>query len=154
MSFDPDKYRLLIENLPDAYAHHQIILADDGTPVDYIFLEINSAFEEMTGLKREKIIGKKVTEIWPGIETSEFDWIGIYGKVASSGEPVRFESFSESLGRWYDVSAYSDKPEYFATVFLSRPNILAVSDLETPWTNAFLIITHISLVNIAHLNFL
>ncbi len=117
MSSDSEKYHLLIENMPDAFAYHQIVLADDGTPVDYIFLEINSAFEEMTGLKREKIIGKKVTEILPGIEKSEFDWIGTYGKVASSGEPVRFNSFSEPLGRWYDVRAYSDKTGYFAVTF-------------------------------------
>ena len=117
MAHEKDSYRFLIENLTDAFAYHQIVLADDGTPVDYIFLEVNGAFEEMTGLKREKIIGKKVTEILPGIEKSEFDWIGTYGKVASSGETVRFESFSESLGCWYDVSAYSDKPGYFAVTF-------------------------------------
>jgi PAS domain S-box-containing protein len=106
-----------IENLPDALPTTKIVTDDDGSPVDYIFLEINGAFEEMTGLKREKIIGKKVTEILPGIEKSEFDWIGTYGKVALSGEPVRFESFSEPLGHWYDVSAYSDKPGYFAVTF-------------------------------------
>jgi PAS domain S-box-containing protein len=117
MSRDSENYRLLIENLPDAFAYHQIVTADNGTPVDYIFLEINGAFEEMTGLKRENIIGKKITDILPGIEKSKFDWIGTYGKVALSSETVRFESFFEPLGRWYDVSAYSDKPGYFATVF-------------------------------------
>jgi len=117
MKHDTEKYHLLIENLPDAFAYHQIVIADDGTPVDYIFLEINSAFEEMTGLKREEIIGKKVTEVLPGIENAEFDWIGAYGKVALSGKATRFESFSEPLGRWYDVSAYSDKPGYFVAMF-------------------------------------
>ncbi len=63
MAHEKDIYRFLIENMPDAFAYHQIVLADDGTPVDYIFLEINGAFEEMTGLKREKITGKKVTEM-------------------------------------------------------------------------------------------
>ena len=117
MAHEKDSYRFLIENMPDAFAYHQIVTAEDGTPVDYVFLKVNQAFEELTGLKREKIIGKKVTEILPGIEKSEFDWIGTYGNVASSGEPVRFESFFEPLGRWYDVSAYSDKLECFATVF-------------------------------------
>jgi PAS domain S-box-containing protein len=124
---DSEKFNLIINNLPDAFAYHQIVTADDGTPVDYIFLEINDAFEEMTGLKRENIIGKKVTEILPGIEKSEFDWIGTYGKVASSGEPVRFQSFSETLGRWYDVSAYSGKAGYFAVTF---HNITSQKELE------------------------
>ncbi len=117
MNYNSDEYHLLIENLPDAFAYHQIVKADDGTPVDYVFLEVNSAFEEMTGLKRGEIIGKKVTVVLPDIIKSEFDWIGTYGPVALSGEPVRFDSFSEPLGRWYEVCAYSDKPGFFATVF-------------------------------------
>lgn len=117
MKTEKDSYRLLIEHLPDAFAYHQIILDDQGIPVDYIFLEINKAFEEMTGLKRQEMIGKKATEILPGIEKAEFNWIGTYGKVALGGEQTRFESFYETLGRWYDVSAYSDKPGYFAVAF-------------------------------------
>ncbi len=70
----------------------------------------------VTGLKREKVIGKKVTEVLPGIEKSEFDWIGTYGKVALSGEPFRFEGFSEPLGRWYDLNVYSDEPIFFAAI--------------------------------------
>jgi PAS domain S-box-containing protein len=122
MTPEKDRYRLLMENLPDAYAYHQIILDDRGDPVDYTFLEVNSAFEEMTRLKRENIIGKKVTEVLPGIERAEFDWIGTYGRVALSSESIRFEIFSEPLGHWYDVSAYSDKPGYFATVFHNTSN--------------------------------
>ena len=117
MNPDSGKYYLLIENLPDAFAYHQVITDDDGIPVDYIFLEVNAAFEEMTGLKRKELIGKKVTEVLPGIEKSEFDWIGTYGKVALSGEPIRFESYSELLCRWYDISAYTDKLGFFATAF-------------------------------------
>ncbi len=117
MNCDSDKYHLLIENLPDAFAYHQVVTAEDGTPVDYIFLEANAAFEEMTGLKREQIIGNKVTEVLPGIEKSEFDWIGTYGQVALSGETTCFESFSEPLGRWYEVGAYSEETGFFATVF-------------------------------------
>ncbi len=71
----------------------------------------------MTGLKRKDILGKKVTEVLPGIERAQFDWIDTYGQVALSGKATRFESFSEPLGRWYDVSAYSDQPGYFVTVF-------------------------------------
>lgn len=58
MRFDSEHYRLLIESLPDAFAYHQVATDDNGIPVDYIFLEVNAAFEEMTGIKRKELIGK------------------------------------------------------------------------------------------------
>jgi PAS domain S-box-containing protein len=111
---EPDDYRFLIENLPDAFAYNQIVLDDRGTPVDYIFIEVNQAYEEMTGLKREAIIGKNATEIYPDINTSEFNWLGTYGRVALTSEPTRFVRFYKPFRCWYDISVYSDKPGYFA----------------------------------------
>ncbi len=52
-----DKYRLPIENLPDAFACHQIVTDNDGKPMDFVFIEVNPAFEEMTSLTREKVVG-------------------------------------------------------------------------------------------------
>ncbi|BER91759.1 HD domain-containing phosphohydrolase [Atrimonas thermophila] len=112
-----ENYRLLIQNLPDGFAYHQIVLDEQGQPIDYLFLEVNPAFEELTGLKREKILGRRVTEVLPGIERSSFDWIGTYGQVALTGETMRFESFSEPLSRWFEVTAYSDRRGFFATIF-------------------------------------
>jgi PAS domain S-box-containing protein len=112
-----DKNHLLLENLPDGFARHQILIDSNGNPVDYLFLDVNPAFEKMTGLTRDRVIGKKVTEVLPEIENSHFDWIGTYGKVALTGESIRFEQYSESFDRWYEVTAYSDEPGFFAVVF-------------------------------------
>jgi len=117
MNHEAGKHRLLFEKMPDAFAYHQIVYDKQGVPVDYIFLAINSAFEEMTGLKRKNVIGKKVTEVHPEIVGSEFDWIGVYGQVAEKEESVRFEQYYEPAGRWYDVSAFTDAPGYFAVLF-------------------------------------
>lgn len=117
MEKDKGRYRLLIENLPNAFAYHEVVTDQAGVAIDYTFLEINRAFEEMTGLKREEIIGKKVSEVLPGIEKSEFDWISVYGRVALTGESAQFETYSEHLDRWYNVSAYSDERGYFCVVF-------------------------------------
>jgi PAS domain S-box-containing protein len=114
---EKDHYCFPIENLPDAFSYEKIVLDDRGTPVDSIFIEVNQAYEEMTGLKRETIIGKKVTEVFPGIEKSTFDWIGTFGRVALTSEPIRFVNFHEPFGHWYEISAYSDKPGYFAVTF-------------------------------------
>ena len=114
MKPDLDNYRFLIENLPDAFAYNRIVLDDQGNPVDYIFIEVNQAYEEMTGLKREELIGKKATEIYPDINTSAFNWLGTYGRVALTTKPTRFIRFYKPFGCWYDISVYSDKPGYFA----------------------------------------
>ena len=119
MEVENKEYRLL-EHLPDAFAYHELMTDNNGNPVDYIFIEVNRAFEQVTGLARDKIIGKKVTEILPGIENSSFDWIGTYGRVALTGEPITFESYFEPLLRWYEVAAYSDESGFFGVVFRDR----------------------------------
>jgi len=117
METDHDNINQALETLPNGFARHQVVLDDQNNPADYIFLEVNAAFEEMTGLKRENILGRKVTEVLPGIEKDDFDWIGVYGKVATEGNSLNFEQYSEPLQRWYEVQIYSDEPGFFTTVF-------------------------------------
>lgn len=117
MKLDNEKYRKLLAKMPDAFAYHQVIYDRVGNPVDYLFLEINDAFEQLTGLKREAVIGKRVTEVHPEIGESAFNWVGVYGQVAMDGESTRFEQYFEPADRWYDVSACSDAPGYFAVSF-------------------------------------
>jgi PAS domain S-box-containing protein len=117
ISESEEKYRQLFEKMLDGFSYHKIVVDEDNKPIDYIFLEVNSEFEELTGLKRENIIGKKVTSVIPGIEDDPAHWIDIYGAVALEGKEFRFEQFAEPLGKWYSVSTYCPKKGYFATVF-------------------------------------
>ncbi|MCP4677285.1 MAG: PAS domain S-box protein, partial [Deltaproteobacteria bacterium] len=112
-----EKYRLLFENMMNGFALHQIVVNEKGKVVDYVFLEINSAFEQLTGLKRNKLIGQKVTEALPGTEKDPADWIGQYGKVALTGQEIRFDQYSQVLGKWYSVLAFSPRKGQFATIF-------------------------------------
>ncbi len=114
---DVTSFDLLIENIGDGYAYHKLIVDPSGKPVDYIFLKVNEAFEQMTGLAREDIIGKKVTEVLPGIDDAVYSWIEIYGKVALQGEKITFQQYSVNLKAWYEVTAFSDEYGYFTTVF-------------------------------------
>ncbi len=98
-------------------AYHKIILDESGKPVDYVFLEVNKSFEELTGMTAKDILNKRVTEVIPGIIKSAFDWIGFYGKIARGGGSHEFEQYSEPLKRWYKVYAYSTEKDYFATIF-------------------------------------
>ncbi len=112
-----EQYQLLFEKMMNGFALHEMVLNDSLEPVDYLFLDVNAAFEEMTGLKKEEIIGKKITQVLPGIEKDPADWIRRYGNVAETGEEIRFQQYSETLGKWYSVLAFSPKGGQFATIF-------------------------------------
>lgn len=112
-----ENYRLLFQNILNGFSLHRIVTDENGTPIDYIFQEVNKAFEEFTGLDRKNILGKRVTEVLPGIENDPADWIRRYGEVALSSKEIRFEQYSQNLERWYSVLAYCPKPGYFATIF-------------------------------------
>lgn len=109
------RYRDLFNNSISGFAVHEIITDDKGKPVDYVFREVNNAFEEHTGLKREDVVNRKATEVIRGIEKTEL--INIYGSVALGGEPVRFEEYTVPLKRYFEVSAFSTKKGEFATIF-------------------------------------
>jgi len=100
------------------FAHHRIVLDEEGKPLDYEFLEVNETFERLTGLKREDVLHKTVGEVLPGIRKGNFDWIAFYGEVALGADEREFEQYSEPLGRWYRVHVYSAERMFFTTLFL------------------------------------
>lgn len=100
------------------YAYHRIVLDDKGIPVDYVFLEVNKAFENLTGLKREHILNKSILETVPGITEGDFDWIGFYGEVALKGLEKNIEQYSQPLDKWYRVHVYSPEKNHFTTIFI------------------------------------
>ncbi len=118
----------LLKVSPFAFAHPKITLDDNGKPVNYIFLEVNRAFEKMTGLKMADITGKKIRDVIPGIENSKFNRIEFYGNVAITGESAVFEQYSEPLGRCYQGQAYSHEKGYFTTLPWNRKPCSVLSD--------------------------
>ena len=109
------RYRTLFNEMTEGFAVHEIICDEKGEPSDYRFLEVNPAFENLTGLKRENVIGRTVREVLPGEDPH---WIEIYGTVALTGKPIHFENYSPVLDRHYDVYAYSPSPRQFAALFM------------------------------------
>lgn len=106
--------RWFINGLPEGFAYHKLVTDSHGRPVDYVFLDINKAFTTMTGLSRDAVIGKKVTEVLPDLQHF---WITTYGRVAQNCSSNSFEQYSEPLERWYEVNAFSQKKHFFVTVF-------------------------------------
>lgn len=95
-----ERYRTLFESTQTGFCIVEMKFDDEGRAIDYMIVEGNEAFSDMTGLRNAN--GKWVSEIAPGLERH---WFDLYGGVASTGEPVRFENPADIFGRWYDVQA-------------------------------------------------
>ena len=50
---DRKQFDMFFDKMLDGFAYHKIVVDKAGKPIDYIFLEVNHAFEKMTGLKRK-----------------------------------------------------------------------------------------------------
>ena len=109
-----EKFRNLFEKMTEGFALHQIICDDRNVPVDYRFLEINPAFEKLTGLKREAVVGRRLSEILPDEDPR---WVEFYGSVALTGQPIHFDQYSPALKNHYEVYAFSPAPRQFAVLF-------------------------------------
>lgn len=94
------RYDALFNSTATGFCIIQMKFDEAMRPVDYMIVEGNPAFAEMTGLHDAN--GKWVSEIAPGLEQH---WFDLYGKVALTGETARFENPADIFGRWYDVEA-------------------------------------------------
>lgn len=107
-------HQTLFREMLNGFALHEIICDEQGSPVDYRFLAVNPAFERLTGLNADDLVGRTVLEVMPNTEKQ---WIDTYGRVALSGEPVRFEDYSQELEKHYLVTAFRPTPGQFACIF-------------------------------------
>jgi PAS domain-containing protein len=105
----------LFRNMHEGFALCEMVHDSAGRPVDFRTLEVNAAWESLTGLPLAAVVGRRVTEIIPGIETF---WIETCTKVVETGEPARFERRLAALERWFQVLAYRTEPGRFAALFL------------------------------------
>jgi signal transduction histidine kinase len=94
------KYRTLFERIDEGFCLLQLVF-EDGRATDYRFIDMNPAFEMHTGLSSAR--GRMAREVLPDLEEH---WFEIYGRVAMTGEPTRFQSGSDVMGRWFDVFAF------------------------------------------------
>lgn len=98
------RYRTLFESIDEGFSLIEVLFDENEKAHDYRFLEINPAFEILTGIPVEAALSAtSVRKLIPDLEEK---WFYIYGQVALTGEPIRFVEKSEALGNWFDVYAF------------------------------------------------
>ena len=91
------------------------MLYENNLPRDFVYIDVNSNFEQLTGLKN--VVGKKVSEVVPGFQSTNQEQLEIYGRVASTGKPERFDTYIEQLGMWFSIAVYSPESGTFIAAF-------------------------------------
>lgn len=107
-------FKALFENGPIGVAYHKMIYDEQGKAIDFLYLDANKTYKELTGINP---IGLRGTQAFPGLENDPFDWIGMFASVAETGQQQRFQQFLQSNQRWYDCVAYQYKPKHFVAAF-------------------------------------
>ena len=107
-------FRKLFENMLNGFAYCKMIREDDGQ-LDFLYLNVNEAFETLTGLKN--VTGKKASEVIPGIQQNDTELLEKYDRVSLTGKPEVFEIFVKSMEMWYSISVYCPQKDFFVAVF-------------------------------------
>jgi PAS domain S-box-containing protein len=109
-----ERYHELFNTMTEGFVLRELIFDENGKPYDYLFLDFNTAFEELIGLTRAQLIGRTQREIYP--DEDPF-WLEIYSRVALGGESVHMEYHPPPYQRYYEAYVYSPVTNQFAVVF-------------------------------------
>ena len=109
-----ERFSSLFDHMLNGIAYCRMIF-EEGCPVDFIYEQVNPSFEKITGLREAE--GKRVSELIPSIHQIQPEILEIYGRVARTGQPERFELYAAPLMIWLDISVYSVQKDYFVAVF-------------------------------------
>lgn len=136
------RYRSLFNGMTEGFAIHEIILDEQGLPCDYRFLDINPAFERLTGLTRAQVVGRLKSEVLPDDDPY---WLEIYGEVALTGQAVHIENYASALQQFFEVFAYRPATNQFAVIFMNvTDRKQAEATLQTTLQRFYLILANMS----------
>jgi PAS domain S-box-containing protein len=108
--------KVLFKRMINAFVLFESVFDNNGTVVSFRFVFINDAYERITGVKNDEVLGKTLHEVWPGTEAS---WIKAYGDVAVTGVPSSFEMYHEPTKKLYYCNVYrpGDSQDRICVIF-------------------------------------
>ncbi|WP_051283743.1 PAS domain S-box protein [Desulforegula conservatrix] len=109
-------YRSLFENMLNSVVHARMIFQGD-IPVDLEYISTNPAFANVTGIT-ESVVGRRISEVIPGYCENNPESIRIFGQVAMTGKPTRWEHYLKELDRWFSFIIYS--PSYGEVIIVTE----------------------------------
>lgn len=93
----------LLKSMMNAFVVFDSVFDSNNRFSSYRFRYINDAYERITGVRREEVLGKTVHEVWPETEPS---WIDNYGTVALTGRALIFDMYHHATLKLYHCHCY------------------------------------------------
>ena len=114
---DPEQIATFFSTVSEGVVYCQVITDKVGRPIDLVYLDVNEAYLRINKMSKEKVVGKRATEVYPGIRNDPADPIGINGRVALTREPISYEVYSQVANKWFHSSVFSPRKGYFVGIF-------------------------------------
>ncbi|MHC1685815.1 MAG: ATP-binding protein [Clostridiaceae bacterium] len=112
------KFRALFNNMKLGHGYYKVIVDENNKPIDYIIVDVNEGYENISGFKRSDFIGRRVSEIFDQVKETRLELIESIGEVAITGKSISSEIYFEKIKTWYTIHYYSPEPGYAASVFM------------------------------------
>jgi|LGOV01.1.fsa_nt_gb PAS domain S-box-containing protein len=110
------RYSLLFKSMTSGFAYSKIILDEEQNLIDFELLETNKIFEDITGLKKEDIVGRKASQILQMLSVNEKFWMNTFKDVVLASRVKKLEKFSVVLDKWLSILIYSPQKGQFAVL--------------------------------------
>ncbi len=110
------RVKKILGKMQDGYARYRIIFGSNGEPVNFIFQEVNSAFEEITRLKKEKIMGNDVSRVLIKTGNSPQLLLETFREVVGEKKTRKIEFFSHALKAYFEVVVFLEDQDYLSII--------------------------------------
>lgn len=114
LSESEKKYRSLFNQMINGYAILKPVWNTENQMIDFKPMELNPAFERLTGFTREQALNHTVKQILPDIENT---WFQHFAMLFNGKKNISFENYLKPLDKHYAVDAFLYDQNHIAVVF-------------------------------------
>lgn len=128
-------YKEAIQKSACGFAYHAAVFDGNNRMIDYILLDVNQTFEELTGLKKENIINKRFLMDVAQNKAQAERMVKIFEKVVNRKSSVIFDDYSEEYRRHFSIIAYSTENDRFVTLFMDKTIEIKMQEVASYFIN-------------------
>lgn len=92
-------YKNLINNMPILYMQEELIMNEEGTPIELVYRNVNAHFEK-SFFRKEDVVGKKASEIFP---ESMPEFLHFTKMSLAENKAITFPYYFKQIDTFYDV---------------------------------------------------